>query len=170
MIFAALTYQSAGWGNVLGLSLIGFLAGLATKLGPRMRFFDITAAQHPEIFPSSRLPALPGSVLAALTLPGIGILGHWNAPFNRQHAIYIVCLLAAAISSVAWMVSASSLLSVDGQRKQREITEFLSDPNSPVPSGPRMNISPRWLQTWNLLNFAALIFLMTFAVQKLLNL
>jgi hypothetical protein len=170
MIFTALTYQSAGWGNVLGLSLIGFLAGLVTKLGPRMRFFDITAAQHPEIFPSSRLPALPGSVLAALTLPSIEILAHWNAPFNRQHAVYIVCLLAAAVSSMAWMGSASSLLSVDDERKQREIKEFLSDPNSPVPSGPRMSTSPRWLQIWNLLNFAALIFLMTFAVQKLLNL
>jgi hypothetical protein len=169
MIVAALTYQSADWGNVLALSLIGFFAGLATKLGPRMRFFDITAAQHPEIFRSSRLPALPGSVLAALTLPVIEILGHWNAPFNRQHGIYIVCLLAAAISSIAWMVSASSLLSVDDQRKQREITEFLSDPNSPVPSGPRMSTSPRWLQIWNLLNFAALIFLMIFALQRFVN-
>jgi hypothetical protein len=169
MAFAAVTFQYFGWGDVLGLSLLGFLAGLATKLGPRMRFFEITAAQHPEVFRSRRVPVLPGSVLAALTLPGIEILTHWNSPFNRQHAIYVVCLLAASVSSIAWMVSASSLLSVDDQRKQCEIKEFLSDPDSLVPSGPRLDTSPLWLRVWNLLNLAAFIFLVVFAVQQFLN-
>jgi hypothetical protein len=67
------------------------------------------------------------------------------------------------------MVSASSLLSVDDQRKQREIKEFLSDPDSLAPSGPRLDTSPLWLRVWNLLNLAAFIFLVAFAVQQFLN-
>lgn len=166
MNFAAVTLRYFGWGDVLLLSLLGFLLGLATKLGPKMRFFETTAAQHPELFRSSRLPVLPGSVLAALALPAIELLTHWNTPFTSQLTIYVGCMVGAAVSSGAWLVSFSSLLSLDDQRKQREIREFLSDPNSPAPSGPRLNTSPRWLQIWNLLNFAALISLMMFAMQK----
>jgi hypothetical protein len=166
MIFAAVTLRYFSWGDVLLLSLLGFLLGLATKLGPRMRFFEIAAAQHPELFRSSRLPVLPGSVLVALALPAIELLTHWNTPFSSQHTIYVGCMVGAAVSSGAWLVSFSSLLSIDDQRKQREIREFLSDPNSPAPSGPRLNTSPLWLQIWNLLNFAAFISLMMFAMQK----
>jgi hypothetical protein len=166
MIFAAVTLRDFGWGDVLLLSLLGFLLGLATKLGPRMRFFEITAAQRPELFPSSRPPVLPGSVLAALAFPAIELLTHWNTPFTSQHTIYVGCIVCAAVSSGAWLMSFSSLLSLDDERKQREIKEFLSDPNSPAPSGPRLNTSPRWLRIWNLLNFAALVSLMTFAMRK----
>lgn len=168
MIFAAVTLRSLGWGDVLSLSLIGFLLGLATKLGPRMRFFEIAAAQRPEQSRLTRVPLLPGSVLAALAFPVIELLTR-NTAFISQHATYVICLVGAAVSSGAWLVTASGLLSVDDQRKQREITEFLSDPNSPVPSGPHLNTSPRWLQIWNLLNFAAFISLMIFAMQRLLN-
>jgi hypothetical protein len=111
---------------------------------------------------------LPVSVLAALAFPAIELLTR-NTAFSSQHAIYVGCMVGAAVSSGAWLMSASSLLSVDDQRKQREITEFLSDPNSPVPSGPHLNISPLWLQIWNLLNFAAFISLMIFAMQKFFN-
>lgn len=54
MIFAAVIFEHFGWGDVLLLSLLGFLLGLATKLGPRMRFFEITAAQHPELVRTSQ--------------------------------------------------------------------------------------------------------------------
>jgi len=168
MIFAAVILRSFGWGDVLGLSLVGFLLGLATKLGPRMRFFEITAAQHPEIFRPMRMPALSVSVLAALAISAIELLTR-NTAFSSQHATYVGCLVGAAVSSGAWLLSASGLLSVDDQRKQREITEFLADQDSPVPSGPILNTSPRWLQIWNLLNFAAFISLMIFAMQKFFN-
>jgi hypothetical protein len=160
-----MTLRSFGWGDVLFLGLMGFLLGLATKLGPRMRFFEIAAAQHPELFRLSRLPVLPGSVLIALAFPLIELLTR-DIAFSSHHAIYVGCMVGAAVSSGAWLASASGLLSVDDQRKEREITEFLSDPNSPVPSGPRLNTSPLWLQIWNLLNFAAFISLMMFALQK----
>jgi hypothetical protein len=134
MIFAAATFRSFGWGQAFGLSLIGFLLGLTTKPGPRMRFFEITAAQHPELFGLSRMPVLPGSVLAALAFSLIELLTR-NTAFISQHPTYVICLVGAAVSSGAWLVSASGLVSVDDPRKQREMTEFLSDPNSPVPSG-----------------------------------
>jgi hypothetical protein len=169
MIFAAVIFQDFGWGDVLLLSLLGFLLGLATKLGPRMRFFEITAAQHPELFRLGRVPALPGSVLAGLAFPAVELLTHWNTPFSSQHATYVFCLIATAVSSAAWLMSESSVLSIDDQRKQREVTEFLSDPNLPAPSGPRLNTSPLWLQVWNLLNFAAFISLMIFAMQNFFN-
>jgi hypothetical protein len=169
MIFAAVTFRSVGWGDVLGLSLLGFLAGLATKLGPRMKFFEIGAAQHPELFHSSRLPVLPRSVVTALALAAIELLAHWNTPFTRQHLIYVVSVVVAAVSSAAWMMSVSSLLSIDDQRKQREIKEFLSDADSPVPSGSRLNTSPLWLRIWNLANSAAFISLMAFAIEEFLN-
>jgi hypothetical protein len=168
MTVAAITFQYVGWGDVLGLSLFGFLLGLATKLGPRMRFFEIAAAQHPELFRHSQLPVLPGSVLAALAFPVIELLARHTA-FISQHAIYIGCMLASAVSSGAWLMSESMLLSADDDRKQREITEFLSDPDSSVPSGPRLSTSPVWLQVWSLLNFAAFVSLMLFAMQKFLN-
>jgi hypothetical protein len=163
-----MTFQYFGWGDVLGLSLFGFLLGLATKLGPRMRFFEIAAAQHPEIFRPMRMPVLSISVLAALAFTAVELLTR-NTAFSRQHAIFVGCLVGAAVSSGAWLVSASGLLLVDDQRKQREITEFLSDQDSSVPSGPILNTSPLWLQIWNLLNFAAFISLMLFAMQKFLN-
>jgi hypothetical protein len=163
-----MTLQSFGWSDVLLLSLIGFLLGLATKLGPRMRFFEIAAAQHPELFRVSRLPVLPGSVLIALAFPLIELLTR-DIAFSSHHAIYVGCMLGAAVSSGASLASASGLLSVDDQRKQREITEFLSDQDSSAPSGPILNTSPLWLQIWNLLNFAAFISLMIFAMQKFFN-
>ena len=158
-------FQSLGWGDVLGHSLLGFLLGLSTKLGPRMRFFEMAAAQHPELFRLSRLPVLPSSVLSALAFPAIELLTR-NTAFISLHAIYIGCMLGAAVSSGAWLMTASSLLSVDDQRNQREITEFLSDANSPVPSGPRLDTSPQWLQVWNLINLAVFIVLMLVAMQK----
>jgi hypothetical protein len=160
-----MTLRSFGWGDVLFLGLMGFLLGLATKLGPRMRFFEIAAAQHPELFRLSRLPVLPGSVLIALAFPLIELLTR-DIAFSSHHAIYVGCMVGAAVSSGAWLASASGLLSVDDQRKQREITEFLSDQDSSAPSGPILNTSPLWLQIWNLLNFAAFISLMIFAMQK----
>src|SRR2546423_6631376 len=158
-----MTHQDFGWGGVLGLSLLGFLLGLATKLGPRMRFFEISAAQHPELFRVDRLPALPSSVLTGLAFPTIELLAR-NTAFISQHAIYIGCMIASAVSSGAWLMSKSMLLSADDDRKQREITEFLSDPNSPVPAGPHLSTSPVWLQIWSLLNFAAFVSLMLFAM------
>jgi|SRR6185437_15955426 hypothetical protein len=140
-----MTFQYSGWADVLFLGLTGFLLGLATKLGPRMRFFEIAAAQRPELFRVSRLPVLPNSVLAALALPALELLIRHTA-FCSEHAIYLGCIVGAAVSSAAWLASASSLLSVDNKRQQREIAEFLSDPNNPIPSGPRPNTSPRWLQ------------------------
>ena len=103
-----MTQQDFGWGGVLGLSLLGFLLGLATKFGPRMRFFEITAAQHPELFRHSQSPVVPGSVLAALAFPVIELLARHTA-FISQHAIYIGCMLASAVSSGAWLMSESML-------------------------------------------------------------
>jgi hypothetical protein len=168
MTVAAVSFQYVGWGDVLGLGLCGFFLGLATKFGPRMRFFEISAAQRPELFRLDRLPVLPSSVLTGLAFPTIELLAR-NTAFISEHAIYIGCMLASAVSSGAWLMSESMLLSADDDRKQREITEFLSDPNSPVPSGPHLSTSPVWLQIWSLLNFAAFISLMLFAMQKFLN-
>lgn len=165
MSVADLGSRYFGWGDVLFLGLMGFLLGLATKLGPKMRFFEISVAQHPGPFRPNRLPVLPVSVLAALAFPAMELLIR-NAAFSSRHMTYVSFMVGAAISSGMCLASASGLLSVDDQRKQREIAEFLSDRDSSVPSGPRLNTSPRWLQIWNLCNFAAFILLMMFAVQK----
>ena len=63
MILGAVTFRYFDWGEMLFLSLLGFLLGLATKLDLRGRYFAVAAAQHAEMFRPMRLPVLPISVL-----------------------------------------------------------------------------------------------------------
>lgn len=162
-------YRSFGWGDVLFLSLMGFLLGLATKLDLRGRSFSVMAAQHAEAFRPLRLPALPIAVLGALLFPIIELLPRWNAEFCADHAIYAACMVGAAVSVGAWLMSASRLLQADDRRRAGEIAEFLSDPDAPALARPaEAPTYPLWLSLWNALNLAAFIVLMSLAIRALL--
>jgi hypothetical protein len=167
MILGAVTFRYFDWGDVLVLSLLGFLLGLATKLDLRGRYFAVAAAQHPEVFRPMRLPVLPISLLGALSFPIIELLTHWNTSFRSEHAVYVICMAGSAVSVGAWLVSASRLLSADDRRKNDEVMGFLSDPDRPVPSArPRDQIFPFWLRLWNWLNGGAFTVLMLFAMRE----
>ena len=170
MIFGAVTLRYFNWGDMLFLSLLGFLLGLATKLDLRGRYFAVAAAQHPEMFRPLRLPVILISVLGALSFPIIELLMHWNTAFLREHAIYVTCMAGSAVSVGAWLASVSRLLSADDRRKNDEIMEFLSDRDTPVPSG-RLGgeASPVWLRLWKWLNLVAFILLMLFATREFLH-
>ena len=170
MILNAAIFRYFGWGDMLFLSLLGFLLGLATKLDLRGRYFAVAAARHPEMFRPMRLPVLPICLLGALTFPIIELITHWNTAFRSEHTTYIFCMGGSALSIGAWLVSASWLLSSDDRRKNDEIMEFLSDPESPVPAGrPRDQVSPGWLRLWHGLNVTAFIALMLFAMREFLQ-
>ena len=170
MIRNAAAFREFGWGDVLFLSLLGFLMGLATKLDLRGRFFAVAAAQHPEMFRPRRLPVLPICLLGALTFPMIELLTHWGTTFQSEHTKYILCMAGSALSIGAWLVSASRLLSADDRRKNSEMTKFLSHPESPVPATrPRDQMSPGWLRLWRGLNVAAFIALLLFALREFMQ-
>jgi hypothetical protein len=167
MIFRAVTFRYFDWGDVLFLSLLGFLLGLATKLDLRGRYFAVAAAQHPEAFRPMRLPLLPIALLGALSFPVIELLTRWNTEFRAQHAMYVICMAGSAVSVSAWLVTASRLLSADDRQENHEIMEFLSHPDRPVPAPrPQCQTSPWWLRLWNGLNVAAFIVLMLFATRE----
>jgi|SRR5215813_273589 len=170
MILNAATFRYFGWADVLFLSLLGLLLGLATKLELRGRYFAVAAAQHPEMFRPMRLPLLPVCLLGALIFPVIELVTHWNTPFRSEHTTYIFCMAGSALSIGAWLLSASRLLSADDRRKDHEIREFLSDPASPVPAArPRDQLSPGWLRLWHALNVIAFVALMLFAMREFLQ-
>ena len=170
MLLNAAIFRYFGWGDVVFLSLLGFFLGLATKLDLRGRYFAVAAAQHPEMLRPLRLPVLPICLLGALIFPVIELVTHWNTAFRSEHTTYIFCMAGSALSTGAWLVSASRLLSADDRRKNNEIREFLSDPESPVPAArPRDQVSPGWLRLWHGLNVAAFVALMLFAMREFLR-
>lgn len=164
--FGTVTFRYFDWGDLLFLSMLGFLLGLATRLDLRGRYFAVAAAQHPEIFRPMRLPVLPISVLGALSFPIIELLTHWKTEFRTQHEMYFICMVGSAISVGAWLTTTSRLLSADDRRKKDEIMGFLSDPDSPVPSRRRCLTSPSWLRLWNWLNVTVFVVLMLFAIRE----
>jgi hypothetical protein len=167
MISHSIAFHYFGWGDLLFLSLLGLLLGLSTKLDVRGRYFAVAAAQHPEAFRPLRLPVLPISLLGALSFPVIVLLRHWNNEFRSDHAMYFTCMVGSTVSIIAWLVSASRLLSTDDRRRTDEIREFLSDAAMPVPQPrPRNRISPAWLRLWNGLNVIAFLVLMLIAMRE----
>jgi len=166
-----------GWQEVLVLNVTGFLFGLGTNLrgpfGIAVGTNTIDAARCPEAFrrtPLPRLPLLPRCVFGAVAFPVLAIPWYWKTRFLTLHQIYLASLAGLTVSAGAWLARASDFLSVIDRRKTEEITEFLSDPQAPVPQGQaQLPPAPTWFRIWNALNFTAFLLLTLMAIRGLLK-
>ena len=110
-------------------------------------------ASNPDVEQS--LPRLPRAIFFSLVLLAFeGIKS--RCPDFAARIPFMIALVTASASAGLWLIAALSLRRAGDEQRKAHIEQFIgSVPGNEPIHPPHLEVSPRWLRTWEALNMLA---------------